>query len=69
MPAPTKAQLQSLIDGFLQQEGLKGENAPDFADAMAATVADSLTMFMSQMMVAPGIACTPAATAAPGMLM
>ncbi len=69
MPAPMKDQIKPLAEAFLMQEGFEGENAGDLAEAIAATVADSLNMFMSQMMVAPGIACTPAATAAPGMLM
>lgn len=69
MPAPSKGQLQPIIDGLMQQNGLRGENAPDLAGAMAEVIAQALTMFASQVTVAPGIAATPAATAAPGMLM
>jgi hypothetical protein len=32
-------------------------------------VATGLTLFAQQVMVAPGIACTPAASAAPGRLL
>ncbi|MCG8422776.1 MAG: hypothetical protein MJE77_33085 [Proteobacteria bacterium] len=69
MPAPTKAQLEPIVSGFMQQNGLRGENAPDLAGAIADVVAQSLTMFMSQVKVAPGIPCSPAATAGPGRLM
>lgn len=69
MPAPNKAQLEPLISGFLQQNNLRGENAADLAAALADFIAQSLTMFANQAKVAPGIACNPAGTAAPGMLM
>ena len=42
---------------------------PELAKALGQTVADALSQLMSRAMVAPGIACTPAATAAPGRLM
>lgn len=69
MPAPAKAQLKPVVEGLMQQNGLEGENASDLAGAIAEVVAQALAMFASQVKVAPGIAATPAATAAPGMLM
>ncbi len=69
MPVPTKAQLEPIVKGLMQQHGLRGENAPDLAGALAEVVATSLTLFAQQVMVAPGIACTPAASAAPGRLL
>ena len=69
MPVPTKAQLEPIVKGLMMQNGLQGENATDLAGAIAEVVAQALTQFSTQMKVAPGIASTPAATAAPGMLM
>ena len=69
MPAPTESQLEPIVKGLMQQNGLEGENAPDLAGAIAEVVAQALAMLASQAMVAPGIATTPAATAAPGRLM
>jgi hypothetical protein len=69
MPAPTKAQLEPIVKGLMTQNGLKGENAPDLAGAIAEVVATALSMLAQQAMVAPGIACSPAASVAPGRLM
>ncbi len=69
MPAPVKAQLQPIIEGLMMQNGLEGENAGDLADAMAEVIATGLSMLMSQAKVSPGIACSPAASVAPGSLM
>jgi hypothetical protein len=69
MPVPTKAQLEPIVKGLMRQHGLRGENAPDLAGALAEVVATGLTLFAQQVMVAPGIACTPAASAAPGRLL
>lgn len=66
--APAKPMLQPLALGFLQAGGIQGENAPDLAGAMAQTLSDALTQMMSRLQVTPGIAGTPAATAAPGRL-
>jgi hypothetical protein len=68
MPAPTKAQLQPLVEGFMQQNGLRGQDAPALAGAIADTVAQALTLLATQAKVAPGIACSPGATLAPGRL-
>jgi hypothetical protein len=69
MPAPQKSQLEPIVKGLMLQEGLKGENAPDLASAIAEVVAGALGMLAQQAMVAPGIACSPAATVAPGRLL
>ena len=69
MPAPQKAQLEGVVAGLLQANGLRGENAPDLASAIAETLAGALDQLAQQAQVAPGIACTPAASAAPGRLM
>lgn len=69
MPAPTAAQLEPLVLGFVQATGLHGENAPDLASAIADTLAEALSQLLQQAQVAPGIACSPAATVAPGRLM
>ncbi len=68
MPAPTAAQLESIALGFVQAAGLRGENAPDLAAAIAEAVAGALDQLLSQAQVAPGIACSPAASVAPGRL-
>jgi hypothetical protein len=69
MPAPQKSALEPIVAGLMQQEGLKGKDAPALAGAIAEVVAQALALFAAQVMVAPGIACTPAASAAPGRLM
>ena len=68
-PGPTASQLTSIVEDALTGQKLSGENAPDLAAAIAETVASSLEAFAKQALVAPGIPCTPAATAGPGRLM
>jgi hypothetical protein len=68
MPAPSKAQLEPIVAGFLQAEGLRGRNAPDLAAAIAEAWAGALQQFVTQALVAPGIACSPGASTAPGRL-
>jgi len=68
MPAPNKNQLKPIVDGFMRQNGLQGENAADLSGAIAETMAIGLTMFATQVKVAPGIACSPVASVAPGRL-
>lgn len=69
MPAPSSAQLEPVVLGLLQAEGLRGERAPDLAAAIAEVLAGALAQFVQQVQVAPGIACSPGATVAPGRLM
>jgi hypothetical protein len=68
MPAPTAAQLAPIVRGLCQAEGLRGELAPDLADAIAATVARALDLLLKQALVLPGIAVAPGSTVAPGRL-
>ncbi len=69
MPAPNKNQLEPVVKGLMTANGLNGENAPDLAVAIADVVAQALTMLATQAKVAPGIPCSPGATAGPGRLM
>ncbi len=75
MPAPSAAQIESLAKSAVQSAGLKGEDAPKLAQAMADTFAQMLAMFASQTQVLPGIpaAADPitgsGSTAGPGMLL
>ena len=69
MPAPTKAQLEPLVKGFMQQNGLRGQDAPALAGAIAEVIAQALALLMAQAKVAPGIACSPGASVAPGRLL
>ena len=68
MPAPTKSQLSPIVKGLCQAEGLRGEHAPDLADAIAETVAGALDLLLKQALVPPGIAVAPGSSAAPGRL-
>lgn len=67
--APQASALEGVANGLCSGNKLRGENAPDLAKALGKTIADALSQLMSRAMVSPGIACTPAATAAPGRLM
>lgn len=74
MPAPTAQQLEGIANAALQNAGIRGENAPDLAKALAQVTAQALTMFLTQAMVMPGIpaAVDPVSgsgsTAGPGLL-
>lgn len=66
--APAKPMLQPIVLGFLQSGGIRGQNAPDLAGAIAETLSNALTDMMTRLQVTPGIPCTPAASAGPGRL-
>jgi hypothetical protein len=66
--APPKPMLKGIALGFLMAGGIRGENAPDLADAMADTLHQTLTQMMSRLKVTPGIPCSPGASAGPGRL-
>lgn len=68
MPAPTKSQLEPVVQEMMAAYGLSGESAPKLAGAMAEVVAQGLNMLLCQVKVAPGIPCPPGATAGPGRL-
>ena len=67
-PSPSATMIEPITLGILQQEQILGERAPDLAAALAQTFAGALDAFAQQIMVLPGIACTPAATVTPGRL-
>lgn len=69
MPVPLQGPLQPIVDGLLQQNGLRGEAAPQLAQAVAQAIDLAFMQFAGQAMVSPGIACPPGASAAPGRLM
>ena len=69
MPALLASQLQPIADGFMLQNGLRGQDAPALAQALAQTVGAALMMFAAQAMVSPGIPAAPGASAGPGRLM
>lgn len=69
MPVPLQSQLKPIADGFMQQNGLRGEDGPPLAQAIAQLVDMALMLFSSQAMVSPGIPCPPGASAGPGRLM
>lgn len=69
IPVPLASTLENLAKGFLQQNGLRGDDAPKIAQALSQVIDLGFTMFAGQAMVSPGIACPPGASAAPGRLM
>ena len=69
IPVPLQGQLQGIVNGFLQQNSIRGENAPDLAQAVAQALDLAFTQFVAQVMVMPGIACPPGASASPGKFM
>ncbi|EDM74223.1 hypothetical protein PPSIR1_14740 [Plesiocystis pacifica SIR-1] len=69
MPAPQKGTLEPIVQGLLAAAQLTGENQGDLAAAIAETWAGALDQLVQQAQVAPGIACPPGASAAPGRLM
>ena len=75
MPAPQASAIEGLATGYLQSAGIKGENAPDLAKAMASFIADGLAIFASQAMIKPGTPAavdpisTSGAVVGPGMFM
>jgi len=68
MPAPSKGQLQPLVEALRLANGLHGDDAPALAEAIAEIVAQALALLLTQARVAPGVACSPGATTAPGKL-
>lgn len=75
MPAPQASQIESIATAALQSAGIRGENAPDLAKALAQVTANALSLFLNQAMVLPGIPAGvdpisgSGSTAGPGMLM
>lgn len=77
MPAPTKAQIKPIVDAAFARVRFTGANIGDMSDVIADAIAQSLSLFMAQGKVLPGIpavvAPPPAApvgsTVGPGNLM
>ena len=69
MPVPLASTLQPIAMGLLRQNGIRGEDAPGLAQALAQAADMALTLFAAQAMVSPGIPAAPGATAGPGRLM
>jgi hypothetical protein len=68
-PVPLKSSLDGIASGLLQQNSLRGEDAPGLGKALAQVLDQAMMLFASQMMVSPGIPCPPGASAGPGRLM
>ena len=61
-------QVKQIIDSLFAARGFNGENIDDLSDVIADAIAQSLSIFMTQVKVAPGIPVSPAATVGPGNL-
>lgn len=68
MPAPTKQQLQPIVESLMNQNEIQGRDAQALAGALAEVIADALGELLSQATVAPGIPATPTATIGSGRL-
>ncbi|MCA9702082.1 MAG: hypothetical protein KC431_31455 [Myxococcales bacterium] len=68
MGAPKSDDLEDVILGLLIGARVGGDDPDSLASAIASVWADALSQFVDQMQVAPGIACSPVATVAPGKL-
>lgn len=75
MPSPTNDQIAGFARSTLDRAGIRGQDAPGLARALAKTTAQALAMFLSQAQVLPGIPASappPAnsgSTAGPGSLL
>ncbi len=66
---PNKSIIEPLALAQLSGAGFQGEMAPKLAAAIAATIAEGIMMFTSQVMSKPGTPVAGMVTAAPGTLM
>ena len=55
MPSPTAEQLAGFAQSTLDSAGIRGQDAPGLARALANTTAQALTMFLNLAQVLPGI--------------
>ena len=55
MPSPTAEQLAGFAQSTLDSAGIRGQDAPAMARALAKTTAQALAMFLTQAQVLPGI--------------
>lgn len=65
MPAPTKGQIKPVVDGAFAGVGFIGDNISDMSDVIADTIAQSLSLFLAQGKVLPGIPAVVAPPPAP----
>lgn len=65
---PSAATIEPLALAALQGAGLRGQNIPDLAGALADTLEAALGLLCAQAMVSPGIAITGFVTTSPGRL-
>lgn len=65
---PTAAELEPLALAALQGTGLRGENLPELAGALADSIEAALGLLCASVTVAPGIAVAGFVTTAPGRL-
>lgn len=75
MPAPTKAQIKPIIEGLFASKQWTGDKIGDLSDVIADSIAQSLSLFLVQGKVLPGIPAvvdivtTAGSTTGPGNLM
>lgn len=65
---PVAGQLEGLVTGALNANGIRGENADDLAKVIAASLAQAIQLFTAQVQIAPGIAIAGLVTTSPGIL-
>lgn len=65
---PTAAELEPLCLAALQGAGLRGQNVPELAGAVADSIEAGLGLLCTSVTVAPGIAVAGFVTTAPGRL-
>jgi hypothetical protein len=66
MPAPVKAQLKPIVVALFASKKFTGRNANDLADIIGDAIAQSLSIFVAQAKVAPGIPVVAPAPALSG---
>lgn len=66
---PTRSALEPIAFAALSSNEIRGSATQELAGALAGTTAAALAMLQGTATVAPGIPCTPAATAGPGRLL
>lgn len=75
MPAPTASQIEGVASGSLQSAGIRGEDAPGLAKALASSCEQAFSQLLSMAQVMPGMPAavdpisTSGSTVGPGMLM
>lgn len=65
MPAPSKGQTKPIVDAAFASVNFTGENINDMSDVIADGIAQSLSLFLAQGKVMPGIPAVVAPPPAP----